>query len=222
MEQANLKIPLTLIKDYKLSPLACLLYGELSGLYFKYHKCDITNQKLSKRFNRSIPRIQSELKALKDRGLIKSKQKPNYKGRNITVAKTADKSFILVPVAIARCNDISQGALLVYGVIYSEIKKQIKINFDKKIDNIQPIINISKSKLANKLNIAPRSVGRTLHELETKQYIILNSINGVGIEIALLPVDNSKMTGRPLDNLGQKRVSTYDKNEHPPRTKTSN
>lgn len=115
MEQANLKIPLTLIQDYKLSPLACLLYGELSGLYFKHHKCDISDQTLSKRLNRSIPRIQSGLKELKDSGLITSKQKPNYRGRNITVAKTLTKPFLLIPVSVVRRCDISQSALLVYG-----------------------------------------------------------------------------------------------------------
>ena len=220
MEQGNLKIPLTLIKDYKLSFLACFLYGELSGLYFKYHKCDITDQKLSERLNRSIPRIQSGLKELKDSGLIKSKQKPNYRGRNIIVTKLNDEKFILIPVAIIRYNALSQNALLSYGVIYSEIQKQIKINSDKKKDNAQPIIQTSKSELANKLNISPRSISRTLHELMTKQYIILNSLNGVGIEITLLPVDNSKITGRPLNDLGQKREATHDKNENPPRTKT--
>ena len=98
MEQANLKIPLTLIQDYKLSPLACLLYGELSGLYFKHHKCDISDQTLSALLVRSVFLVLSGLKELKDSGLITSKQKPNYRGRNITVAKTLTKPFLLIPV----------------------------------------------------------------------------------------------------------------------------
>ena len=43
MPKPNLKIPLILIQKYKLSPLAILLYGELNGLYSKYHMCNITD-----------------------------------------------------------------------------------------------------------------------------------------------------------------------------------
>ena len=215
MEQANLKIPLTLIQDYRLSPLACLLYGELSGLYFKNHRCDITDRTLSSRLNRSIPRIQSGLRELKDSGLITSKQKPNYKGRNITVAKTAENPFILIPVAIVRRKDLKENELLIYGSIYSEIQKQIKINRDKKIDDMSPDVIITRSELAKKLNIALRSVSRLLYKLANKQYIIFNSISGIGIQVNIIPINSftEKDGHRPfIQNGGGQKLE-------PPRTK---
>ena len=224
MEQANLKIPLTLIQDYKLSPLACLLYGELSGLYFKNHRCDITDRTLSSRLNRSIPRIQSGLRELKDSGLITSKQKPNYKGRNITVAKTAEKPFILIPVAIVRRKDLKENELLIYGSIYSEIQKQIKINRDKKIDDMSPDVIITRSELAKKLNIALRSVSRLLYKLANKQYIIFNSISGVGIQVNIIPINSftEKDCHRPFtqNEGGQKREPPLTKVRSQPLTKT--
>ena len=219
MDNPNLKIPLALIQEYKLSTLAILIYGELNGLYSKYHKCDITDKELSKRLNRSIPRIQHGLNELKKNSLIFSKQKPNYRGRSIQVAKVNSEAFILIPVSIVRYKNLSQNALLVYGSLYSELKKQIKINEDKKIDDDNPSFIISKAQIAQEINRTIRTVGRAIQELSSKKYIIFNSINGVGIEISFLSVDNSNKNGRPRKKVGQKREATYDKNEKPPMTK---
>ena len=212
MTNPNLKIPFALLQKYHLSFLAVLLYGELNGLYTKFGKCEITDTSLSKRLNRSISGIRRGLTELKDSGLIKSKQKPNYKGRNITVTKLDDKKFILIPIAIIRRYDLSLGALLVYGSIYSRIQKQIKINQDKRINDVHPSITVTKSELAKQLNKTGRFIGIKINELENHGYIIASSIKGKGIEIATLPT-NSKV--------GTKRVATYEQNEHPHRNKTS-
>ena len=74
MTNPNLKIPLALIQKYKLSKLTLLVYGELNGLYSKYHKCDITDNELAKRLNRSIASIQRSMHDLKRSKLISSKQ----------------------------------------------------------------------------------------------------------------------------------------------------
>lgn len=219
MEQANLKIPLTLIQDYKLSPLACLLYGELSGLYFKHHKCDISDQTLSKRLNRSIPRIQSGLKELKDSGLITSKQKPNYRGRNITVAKTLTKPFLLIPVSVVRRCDISQSALLVYGWLNSALQKQNKINKDKCLEDTDTITS-NKSKIAKKLNRSSKFIQRKIKELAKQGYITIYTVAGKGLEIVFAPIQNLPSRTKMQVKGRTKTRSGWDKNENPPRTKT--
>lgn len=207
------------MQQYKLSTLTLLVYGELNGLYSKNHQCFITDKELSKRLNRSIPRIQHGLNELKKNSLIFSKQKPNYRGRSIQVAKVNSQAFILIPVSIVSYKNLSQNALLVYGSLYSELKKQIKINEDKKIDDDNPSFIISKAQIAQEINRTIRTVGRAIKELSSKKYIIFTSINGVGIEISFLPVDNSNKNGRPRKKVGQKREATYAKNEKPPMTK---
>lgn len=219
MKNPNLKIPLILVNPYNLRILAILAYSELNGLYTKYGKCDITDKELAKRLNRSTRSIQRAMHELRKRNLIHTKQKPNYKGRLITVDHINMEKYLLVPVQIVRNKDLSLGALLVYGSLYSRYHKQIKINQDKKIDDTHPNIIITKTELANELNMTSRSVSRMLHELANKEYIVFNSLNGVGIDIAILPVDNSNKHGRPKSKVGQKCLSTYDKNFRPPMTK---
>ena len=214
MTNPNLKIPLALIQKYKLSKLTLLVYGELNGLYSKYHKCDITDNELAKRLNRSIASIQRSMHDLKRSKLISSKQKANYKGRSIKVAQVNEKKYILIPISIIRNKNLSQNALLVYGSLYSRSQKQTKINKDRKIPDISPIFIVSKTDIAKELNKAPKTIGRAIKELASKNYIIFNSITGVGIEVNLPPIDCGK-----LQKVGQKREATYDKNEKPPMTK---
>ena len=218
MPKPNLKIPLILIQKYKLSPLAILLYGELNGLYSKYHMCNITDNELSQRLNRSVSRIQHGLSELKNNSLIFSKQKPDYKGRSILVSRINDKPFILIPIPVIRRKDLAPNALLVYGSLYSKVQKQAKINIDKKINDNNPVIIISKSDIAQELDITSRSINRILHELADKHYIFFNPVNGVGVEINLNNIDSIPTFWS--DNLGQKREATYDRNEKPPMTKT--
>ena len=219
MEQANLKIPLTLIQDYKLSPLVCLLYGELSGLYFKHHKCDISDQTLSKRLNRSIPRIQSGLKELKDSGLITSKQKPNYRGRNITVAKTPTKPFLLIPVSVVRRCDISPSALLVYGWLNSALQKQNKINKDKYLEDTDTITS-NKSKIAKELDWSTRFIREKIKELENQGYITSYTVIGKGLEITFTPIEDLPSRTKTQVKGMNKTRSGYEQNENPPMNKT--
>ena len=216
---ANLKIPLVLINVYHLRPLAILVYSEVNGIYSKYHKCYITDKELTRRLNRSVSSIQRAIAKLKELGLIQTKQKPNYKGRYITSTPVSMDKYILLPVKVIRNKDLSLGALLVYGSLYSRHHKQIKINADKHKEDAPLIISFTNQELANELGKTSRFIQIKVKELLQKNYIAINSINGVGVEINLLPVDNSKKNGRPLDNLRTKCVSTYEQNAHPPTNK---
>lgn len=224
MKNPNLKIPLVLINN-GLPILVILVYSELNGLYSKNNQCYITDKELARRLNRSISSIQKAMHELRKYNLIQTKQKPNYKGRFITVTPVDMKKFLLIPVKVIRNKDLSLGALLVYGSLYSRHHKQIKINADKKLKDASLIISVTKSELANELNKTPNTIYRQLDELEAKKYINLTSNTGVNLEITLVHVkkivDNSKKDGRPMDNLYQKCVSTYIKNEHPPISKVS-
>ena len=209
----NLKIPQVLINVYHLRPLAILVYSEVNGIYSKYHKCYITDKELTRRLNRSVSSIQRAIAKLKELGLIQTKQKPNYKGRYITSTPVSMDKYILLPVKVIRNKDLSLGALLVYGSLYSRHHKQIKINADKHQENASLIISVTNQELANELGKTSRFIQIKVKELLQKNYIAINSINGVGIEINLLPVDNSKKDGRPMDNLRTKCVATHEQNE---------
>ena len=216
---ANLKIPQVLINVYHLRPLAILVYSEVNGIYSKYHKCYITDKELTRRLNRSVSSIQRAIAKLKELGLIQTKQKPNYKGRYITSTPVSMDKYILLPVKVIRNKDLSLGALLVYGSLYSRHHKQIKINADKHQENASLIISVTNQELANELGKTSRFIQIKVKELLQKNYITINSINGVGVEINLLPVDNSKKDGRSMDNLRTKCVATHEQNEHPPTNK---
>ena len=126
----NLHIPTALIKNYRLSDLALLVYGELNGLYSKHKQCFITDKALSERLNRSVASIQKAIRDLKNLGLITSKQKPNFKGRNITVPPLNAKKFLLIPVVVVRNHDLNIGAKLLYGSLYSRQKKHTNLVLD--------------------------------------------------------------------------------------------
>lgn len=246
----NLHIPTALIKNYRLSDLALLVYGELNGLYSKHKQCFITDKALSERLNRSIASIQRAIRDLKNLGLITSKQKPHFKGRLVTVPPLNAKKFLLIPVAIVRNHDLSIGAMLLYGSLYSRQKKLIKINTDKYQEDAPLIICVTKSKLANEFRKTSRAIGYQLKELEKNKYINLISNKGINVEITLVPLkmtsilsgsdkkgENDIYTaikfGQKVrsstgttddyspDNLGKKRASTYEKYVVPPRKKMS-
>lgn len=219
MKNPNLKIPLVLINTYGLPILVILVYSELHGLYNKNNQCYITDKELSRRLNRSISSIQRAMHELRKYSLIQTKQKSNYKGRFITVTPVDMKKFLLIPVKVIRNKDLSLGALLVYGSLYSRHHKQIKINADKHQENASLIISVTNQELANELGKTSRFIQIKVKELLQNNYIAINSINGVGVEINPLPVDNSKKDGRPTDNLRTKCVATHEQNEHPPTNK---
>lgn len=206
---ANLKIPQVLINVYHLRPLAILVYSEVNGIYSRYHKCYITDKELTRRLNRSVSSIQRAIAKLKELGLIQTKQKPNYKGRYITLTPVSMDKYLLIPVKIVRNKDLSLGALMVYGSLYSRHHKQIKVNADKHQENASLIISVTNQELANELGKTARFIRKKIKELAQKNYIAINSIKGVGIEISLLTTEK----------VGTKCVSTYEQNEHPHRNK---
>ena len=218
MKNPNLKIPLVLINTYGLPILVILVYSELNGLYSKNNQCYITDKELSRRLNRSISSIQRAMHELRNYDLIQTRQKPNYKGRFITVTPVDMNKFLLIPVKVIRNKDLSLGALLVYGSLYSRHHKQIKINADKHKEDAPLIISVTKSELANELNKSVRAVQYQLRELENKHYIQIDCFTGINLEIILVPiknlVDNSQKNGRPKNDPSKKCVPTLAKNEH--------
>ena len=215
MKNPNLKIPLVLINN-GLPILVILVYSELNGLYSKNNQCYITDKELSRRLNRSERSIQRAMHELRNYDLIKTKQKPNYKGRFITVTPVDMNKFLLIPVKVIRSKDLSLGALLVYGSLYSRHHKQIKINADKHKEDAPLIISVTKSELANELNKSVRAVQYQLRELENKHYIQLDCFTGINLEIVLVPiknlVDNSQKDGRPKNDPSKKCRTTLAKN----------
>ena len=215
MKNPNLKIPLVLINN-SLPILVILVYSELNGLYSKNNQCYITDKELSRRLNRSERSIQRAMHELRNYDLIKTKQKPNYKGRFITVTPVDMNKFLLIPVKVIRSKDLSLGALLVYGSLYSRHHKQIKINADKHKEDAPLIISVTKSELANELNKSVRAVQYQLRELENKHYIQIDCFTGINLEIVLVPiknlVDNSQKGGRPKNDPSKKCRTTLAKN----------
>ena len=208
MKNPNLKIPLVLINN-SLPILVILVYSELNGLYSKNNQCYITDKELSRRLNRSISSIQRAMHELRNYDLIQTKQKPNYKGRFITVTPVDMNKFLLIPVKVIRNKDLSLGALLVYGSLYSRYKKKVKEYADKHKEDTPLIISVTNQEIANELGKTARFIRKKIKELAQKNYIAINSIKGVGIEISLLTTEK----------VGTKCVSTYEQNEHPHRNK---
>ena len=208
MKNPNLKIPLVLINN-SLPILVILVYSELNGLYSKNNQCYITDKELSRRLNRSISSIQRAMHELRNYDLIQTKQKPNYKGRFITVTPVDMNKFLLIPVKVIRNKDLSLGALLVYGSLYSRYKKKVKEYADKHKEDAPLIISVTNQEIANELGKTARFIRKKIKELAQKNYIAINSIKGVGIEISLLTTEK----------VGTKCVSTYEQNEHPHRNK---
>ena len=146
---------------------------------------------------------------LRNYDLIQTKQKPNYKGRFITVTPVDMNKFLLIPVKVIRNKDLSLGALLVYGSLYSRYKKKVKEYADKHKEDAPLIISVTNQEIANELGKTARFIRKKIKELAQKNYIAINSIKGVGIEISLLTTEK----------VGTKCVSTYEQNEHPHRNK---
>lgn len=208
MKNPNLKIPLVLINN-SLPILVILVYSELNGLYSKNNQCYITDKELSRRLNRSISSIQRAMHELRNYDLIQTRQKPNYKGRFITVTPVDMNKFLLIPVKVIRNKDLSLGALLVYGSLYSRYKKKVKEYADKHKEDAPLIISVTNQEIANELGKTARFIRKKIKELAQQNYIAINSIKGVGIEISLLTTEK----------VGTKCVSTYEQNEHPHRNK---
>lgn len=181
---ANIKIPINLLKS-GLSPTTLIVFGEIYGLYYKNHNCFITDKSLSDRLNRSTASIQRAMHELKRQNIIVSKQKPNYRGRNITVLKPESNKFILIPVNVARDKRLKTGSIILFGLLYALQKKIKKINADKHLEMDTPFIEVTKSSLAKDLNKTPEYIRKHLIDLWNYGYLGLNRYNGIGIEIQL-------------------------------------
>lgn len=178
MKNPNLKIPLVLINN-SLPILVILVYSELNGLYSKNNQCYITDKELSRRLNRSISSIQRAMHELRNYDLIQTKQKPNYKGRFITVTPVDMNKFLLIPVKVIRNKDLSLSALLVYGSLYSRYKKKVKEYADKHKEDAPLIISVTNQEIANELGKTARFIRKKIKELAQKNYIAINSIKGL-------------------------------------------
>lgn len=173
---------------------------------------------------------------LKKRGLIVSKQKPNYHGRNINVLKPKSNKFILIPVNVARDKRLKTGSIILFGLLYTLKKKREKINVDKHLETDTPLIEATKSSLAKDLGEKPEFIRRHLIDLWNHGYLIFKSYNGIGIEIQLnedadvyIPSKSKKSKSNICanaksglsNNLPPKREATYLQSEHPPTSKMS-
>ena len=221
-KEVYLKIPLSLITSFDLTPRAVLVYGELSGLYSKSKACFISDKKLASRLNCKVPTIQRAIKQLKDRGLIESKHLYHKdfkgKGRQIIVhtPNALTKEYILIPLTIIRNPNILLRASLLYGILNRKYKIQHKIEKDVyKIETDSPILT-TKQELASKLNVSLEMVRQYLNNLQANSFIEITINNGTGLEIRLcktLCKKIPKSENPTLDN------QTHQENDHSPTKK---
>lgn len=221
-KEVYLKIPLSLITSFDLTPRAILVYGELSGLYSKTKACFISDRILASRLNCKVPTIQRAIKQLKDRGLIESKYPHHKKGRRIIVhtSNALTKEYILIPLTIIRNPNILLRASLLYGILNRKYKIQHKIDKDVyKVEVDSPILT-TKQKLASKLNVSSEMVRQYLNNLQANSFIEITINNGTGLEIRLcktlcktLCKKIPKSENPTLDN------QTHQENDHRPTKK---
>ena len=221
-KEVYLKIPLSLITSFKLTPRAILVYGELSGLYSKTKACFISDKTLATRLNCKVPTIQRAIKQLKEYELIESRliyhKGFNGKGRQIIVhtPNALTKEYILIPLTIIRNPNILLRASLLYGILNRKYKIQHKIEKDVyKIETDSPILT-TKQELASKLDVSLEMVRQYLNNLQANSLIERTINNGTGLEIRLcktLCKKIPKSENPTLDN------QTHQENDHSPTKK---
>lgn len=221
-KEVYLKIPLSLITSFKLTPRAILVYGELSGLYSKTKACFISDKTLATRLNCEVPTIQRAIKQLKEYELIESRliyhKGFNGKGRQIIVhtPNALTKEYILIPLTIIRNPNILLRASLLYGILNRKYKIQHKIEKDVyKIETDSPILT-TKQELASKLDVSLEMVRQYLNNLQANSLIERTINNGTGLEIRLcktLCKKIPKSENPTLDN------QTHQENDHSPTKK---
>lgn len=215
-KEVYLKIPLSLITSFDLTPRAILVYGELSGLYSKTKACFISDRTLASRLNCKVPTIQRAIKQLKDRGLIESKHLYNRRQITVHTPNALTKEYILIPLTVIRNPNILLRASLLYGILNRKYKIQHKIDKDVyKVEVDSPILT-TKQKLASKLNVSLEMVRQYLNNLQANSLIERTVNNGTGLEIRLcktLCKKIPKSENPTLDN------QTHQKNDHKPTKK---
>jgi Mn-dependent DtxR family transcriptional regulator len=225
-KEVYLKIPLSLITSFDLSPRAVLVYGELSGLYSKSKACFISDRTLASRLNCKVPTIQRAIKQLKDRGLIESKHLYHKgfkgKGRQIIVhtPNALTKEYILIPLTIIRNPNILLRASLLYGILNRKYKIQHKIEKDVyKIETDSPILT-TKQELASKLNVSSEMVRQYLNNLQANSFIEITINNGTGLEIRLCKTLCKTLCKKiPKSDFPTLDNKTYQENDHKPTNK---
>lgn len=239
MQNFNLKIPLAVVKNYSLSSLAVLVYGEIYGICSKNPVCYITDKTLIKRHHSNKASIQRAISELKKANLIKRLPSYRKEERQLTLLPISEteetiNKFILIPDYLLNDTSLNRTDELIYGYLISESKKQEKINRDKHLDNDVPFVVTTKKELAKIFKNSPITINRSIKRLKDAKYLNYESINGKYLEIEILSSDEIfsrklllpdrqlllfvPLVGR---NLYQKWVSTYIKSEHRPISKSS-
>lgn len=215
-KEVYLKIPLSLITSFDLTPRAILVYGELSGLYSKTKACFISDRTLASRLNCKVPTIQRAIKQLKDRGLIESKHLYNRRQIAVHTPNALTKEYILIPLTVIRNPTILLRASLLYGILNRKYKIQHKIEKDVyKIETDSPILT-TKQELASKLDVSLEMVRQYLNNLQANSLIERTINKGTGLEIRLcktLCKKIPKSENPTLDN------QTHQENDHRPTKK---
>lgn len=225
-KEVYLKIPLSLITSFDLTPRAVLVYGELSGLYSKSKACFISDRTLASRLNCKVPTIQRAIKQLKDRGLIESKHLYHKdfkgKGRQIIVhtPNALTKEYILIPLTIIRNPNILLRASLLYGILNRKYKIQHKIEKDVyKIEADSPILT-TKQELASKLDVSLEMVRQYLNNLQANSLIERTINKGTGLEIKLCKTLCKTLCKKiPKSDFPTLDNQTHQENDHRPTKK---
>lgn len=215
-KEVYLKIPLSLITSFDLTPRAILVYGELSGLYSKTKACFISDRTLASRLNCKVPTIQRAIKQLKDHGLIESKHLYNRRQITVHTPNALTKEYILIPLTVIRNPNILLKASLLYGILNRKYKIQHKIEKDVyKIETDSPILT-TKQELASKLNVSLEMVRQYLNNLQANSLIERTVNNGTGLEIRLCKTLCKKIPKSDFPTLDNQ---THQENDHRPTKK---
>lgn len=186
MTNYNLKIPLDVIQIYNLSPLTALIYGEIYDICSKKNGvCYITTNTLKKRHHSSSSAIQRSISKLKKANLIKRIPSNKKEIRKLIILPLRNKreKYILIPNFIINDSRLFPREKIIYGYLASERKKIETINKRKYQADITPIIVLTKSQIASKLNTTPNTVRRAIKHLKELDYIKYTSVHGKPLEI---------------------------------------
>lgn len=186
MTNYNLKIPLDAIQIYNLSPLTALIYGEIYDICSKKNGvCYITTNTLKKRHHSSRSAIQRSISSLKKANLIKRIPSNKKEIRNLIILSSRNKreKYILIPDFIINDSRLFPREKIIYGYLASKRKKIEVANKRKYQQDTAPIIVLTKSQIASKLNTTPNTVRRGIKHLRKLDYIKYTSVNGRQLEI---------------------------------------
>lgn len=215
MQDFNYKIPYEVAQNKKLSPLANFLFAEIDNLHRSKELVFIGDKRLANTWHKSPSTIQKTLKQLKTANYIKSRQVPNRRGRLFSVHNISENDkFILVPNSIKRkgydTKLLTLKDLRIYGFLYSEFSKELKIKIDSYAEDENIIINVRNQDIANFFNLNTSTVYRSLKKLAYLGCINLISYHGKGLEIEL----NVDLIINPKRSIQSNTEQNYGLNEN--------